>query len=277
MFPTKPLYVITHVIGWLLFFSLMLAFTSSFDRASSFSEHLFSLPFIIFALVYLAVFYFNSYFLVPRLYFKNKHWLYFFLVVILLFFVFALKPADALINFRSGQDSSGPPPFHEHPFHRPLRLRPRPRIDIVSIILFMMVWVVSTALQILNQWRNTERRAAQAETDRANAELAFLRAQVNPHFLFNTLNNIYALTVTKSEAAPDAIMKLSKIMRYITDEAQQDYVPLAWEEECIRNYIDLQRLRLNEKVHVDYSSDGKLEMKQIAPLILMTFIENVFK
>ncbi len=81
----------------------------------------------------------------------------------------------------------------------------------------------------------------------------------------------------KSDATPEAIMKLSHIMRYVTDEATRDYVPLEMEVQSIRNYIDLQRLRLNEKSQIDFSANGEFANKQIAPLILMTFIENVFK
>jgi LytS/YehU family sensor histidine kinase len=91
------------------------------------------------------------------------------------------------------------------------------------------------------------------------------------------LNNIYALAVTKNEATPASIMKLSNIMRYVTDEVSEDYVPLESEVECISNYIDLQRLRLNTKVTVDFSVTGNVEDKKISPLILMTFVENVFK
>lgn len=140
-----------------------------------------------------------------------------------------------------------------------------------------MIWSSSTAIEIIKQWRTTEQRAARAEADKANSELSFLKAQINPHFLFNTLNNIYTLAVTKNENAPVAIMKLSNIMRYITDEVTQDYVPLQLEIECAANYIDIQRMRLNNKADVDFSVTGNSEGKQIAPLILMSFIENVFK
>lgn len=194
-------------------------------------------------------------------------------------------------NFSPPPKHYGPPPerhYGEPPPRRPIESpgpgRPfnppnagRPGIDIVSVILFLMVGSVSTALQIVKQWRTTEHRAVQAEADKATTELSFLKAQINPHFLFNTLNNIYSLVVTKNDNAPNAIMKLSHIMRYVTDEVTQDYVPLEWEVECINHYIDLQRMRLNEKTHVDFTISGNIEGKQIPPLILMTFIENVFK
>lgn len=149
--------------------------------------------------------------------------------------------------------------------------------DINSIIIFIAAWAVSTAIPAIRQWRATEKRALQAETDRANAELSFLKSQVNPHFLFNTLNNIYSMAITKNDNTAPSIMKLSNIMRYVTDELGEDYVPLDSEIECMKDYIDLQRLRLGAKMKVDVSITGNTTDKQIAPLILMTFVENVFK
>ncbi len=178
-------------------------------------------------------------------------------------------------------DSEKPPPFpnsHRMPRfdHGPERPG-RHRIDIISIILFLMTLSLSAALRITRQWRITEKRAAQAEADKANAELSFLKAQINPHFLFNTLNNIYSLAVTKNEQTPTAIMQLSQMMRYLTDEVRQDFVPLTSEVTCISNYIDLQRLRLNDKTVIDFLVRGSLEGKVIPPLVLMTFVENVFQ
>ena len=151
------------------------------------------------------------------------------------------------------------------------------RFDSTSLFIFVMIMALSAAVKTIQQWQAIEQRAQQAETDKANAELSFLKAQVNPHFLFNTLNNIYTLAITKDKNAPDSIMKLSNIMRYVTDEATEDFVPLENELDCINNYIELQRLRLGKKTTVDFHVTGNIQQKTIAPLILMTFIENVFK
>jgi LytS/YehU family sensor histidine kinase len=161
--------------------------------------------------------------------------------------------------------SDGPPPG------------PRRHTDIVSLFFFVMVVALTMAIEISKRWRLTEQRAAQAEAGKANAELSFLKAQINPHFLFNTLNNIYTLALTNNEHTADSIMKLSNIMRYVSDDAPEHFVSLENEVDCIRDYIDLQRLRLGKKVHLDFSVKGALESRQIAPLIFMTFIENVFK
>jgi LytS/YehU family sensor histidine kinase len=99
----------------------------------------------------------------------------------------------------------------------------------------------------MRQWLNKENWALQAEREKISAELSFLKAQINPHFLFNTLNNIYSLATVKSDRTPDAILKVSHILRYVIDEVGQNFVPLQSEISCIENYVELQKLRLTEK------------------------------
>jgi LytS/YehU family sensor histidine kinase len=154
---------------------------------------------------------------------------------------------------------------------------PRIRIDIVSMFLYVMTIALGMALQVTRQWRTSLQQVAHAEADKAQAELSFLKAQINPHFLFNTLNNIYSLAITKNEKTADSIMKLSNIMRYITDDVSQHFVPLQLEVDCITDFIELQAMRLSKKVFVDFKVKGKLENKTIVPLLLIAFVENVFK
>lgn len=135
----------------------------------------------------------------------------------------------------------GVPPGRKPP-PPPANERAGAHFDVVSVFLFFMLVALGVAIQTVERLHNSEKRALQAETDKANAEFSFLKAQINPHFLFNTLNNIYSLAVTESEHTPDAIMKLSNIMRYVTDEVTEDRVPLESEAACIQDYIDLQRL-----------------------------------
>lgn len=143
--------------------------------------------------------------------------------------------------------------------------------------MFVVVWAVALATRISEQWRLSEKRVILSEADKAQAELSFFKAQINPHFLFNTLNNIYSLAISNSEHTAPSILKLSKMMRYITEEATENFVPLEDEIICLENYVDLQRLRLNAKTKVDFNVKGSFVNKKIAPLILMTFVENAFK
>ena len=157
-------------------------------------------------------------------------------------------------------------------------------VDVVGLLLFMMVMGLSIAVSTVQQWQTTERKMViseahkvRAEAGKVNAELSFLRAQINPHFLFNTLNNIYTLSVTNSGNTSESIMKLSNIMRYATDDVTEDFVSLQNEVDCINDYIDLQRLRLGKKTKLIFERTGTIFQQRIAPLILITFIENVFK
>ncbi len=112
---------------------------------------------------------------------------------------------------------------------------------------------------------------------RQASELALLRSQVNPHFLFNTLNNIYSLVYKKSDEAPAAVMKLSSIMRYMFYDATSDKVPLEKEIEYLKSFIELQKLRIKNPDFVSLHIEGNAEGHSIAPMLLISFIENAFK
>jgi LytS/YehU family sensor histidine kinase len=150
-------------------------------------------------------------------------------------------------------------------------------IDMVGLFIFIIVIGLSIAISTVQKWQLTERMVVKAEAEKAHAELSFLKAQINPHFLFNTLNNIYALSVTNNEHTSESIMKLSNIMRYVTDEVTEDFVLLQSEIDCINDYIDLQKLRLGKLTKLDFKLSGEIQQQKIAPLVLMTFIENIFK
>ncbi|WP_443936759.1 histidine kinase [Pedobacter sp. MW01-1-1] len=168
--------------------------------------------------------------------------------------------------------------FKEPPAFAPMKNQPgRPRVDVISLFLFFIVITLGFTQETNWLLRMTTQRAILAETEKAQAELSFLKAQVNPHFLFNTLNNIYTLAIIKDDNTAPSIMKLSKIMRYITDEAGHDFVDLKNEIDCISNFIALQQLRLTQKTMLVYELKGSFENKKIAPLILMAFVENIFK
>jgi two-component system, LytTR family, sensor kinase len=253
--------------------------------AATFTQQLISLNFYIFCFVYLFIFYCNSKVLFPYLYLKKKYILYFSIILALFFAVYLLTPFDNLLSHANinelrrhplpPPEGIGPPPMPFPPGERPGRKGPF--TDINSLILFLLVWLASVALQILKEWRNSQQRAIIAESDRKTAELAFLKAHINPHFLFNTLNNIYSLAIINHEQTAVSILKLSNIMRYVTESVAIDFIALENEVECIVDYVDLQRLRLSKKVYLDFSITGNTHDKVIAPLILITFIENIFK
>jgi LytS/YehU family sensor histidine kinase len=120
-------------------------------------------------------------------------------------------------------------------------------------------------------------RLKKISAEKMETELQFLKAQVNPHFLFNSLNSIYSLSLIKSDKTPTAVLKLSEMMRYVTDESKNEFVSMEKEIKYIDNYVELQNLRLPSATKLEYRTDIKTSYKQIAPLILIHFVENAFK
>ncbi len=153
----------------------------------------------------------------------------------------------------------------------PLKYFPR------SFIVFLLVCTIGICISVIQLWLDTERIKDKAENEKNITELSFLKSQVNPHFFFNTLNNIYSLAVIQSNKTADAVLKLSHIMRYILTETQSDFVALENEINFIQNYIDLQSVRLTDKVSVYFKIDGYIKDKQIAPLLFIPLVENAFK
>ncbi|MDD3877379.1 MAG: sensor histidine kinase [Bacteroidales bacterium] len=266
--------IIFHIIGCLFFLSLPVIFSPDFDV----SLHLFLLPpfqrnFIVYLLM-LVFFYINYYFLVPRFYFTKKYFFYSGIVVII-FFIIILLP-DLLFDFHNPHPEpkifselsdnmrhSPPSPPHFFKFFGFLNFGP-------PIVQFLLILILSLILKLNEHLRNTEKL-------KTIAELSYLKAQINPHFLFNTLNSIYALALDKSDVTATAIVKLSGIMRYIINEANSDFVPLEKEINYIRDYVDLQKFRFENTVNLSFTISGDSSNLFIAPLILIPFVENTFK
>ena len=142
----------------------------------------------------------------------------------------------------------------------------------VGIFLF-----ISTAYRSIVDWFRNERFRQQIENERLKTELLFLKSQVNPHFLLNTLNNIYILAYQGSLKTADAVIKLSEMMQYMLYESTDQYVPVSSELHYIRQFIDLQQIRMKETMYLDFSVSGNMEKYRIAPLLLIAFVENIFK
>ncbi|RAV27957.1 histidine kinase [Sinomicrobium soli] len=138
-------------------------------------------------------------------------------------------------------------------------------------------FIIGAAVRIYMEWRKGEAVRQQIQSEKMTSELQFLKAQLNPHFLFNSLNSVYSLSVKKSNDTPEAILTLSELMRYMLYEANRDFVPLGKELDYIKNYIKLQRLRLSDGEKVTLNIYGNERDKKIQPLLFISFIENAFK
>lgn len=135
----------------------------------------------------------------------------------------------------------------------------------------------STALALARRWVTADQKLKESEAARAKAELSNLRSQINPHFLLNTLNNIYALTAIDQMRAQDAILQLSKLLRYILYNNQDEEIDLQDEVEFLENYINLMKIRFNENVEVTFDYEPPATPVRIMPLIGVSLVENAFK
>jgi uncharacterized membrane protein YhaH (DUF805 family) len=258
--------LIINVIGVILFLMLPFIFyvPESGDLGSVWKSRSFWREAIFY--LSLAVFYYVHYYVfIPKIYFKRLHFLYG-LVVLLCAVVIFLLP-DFILPSLPNKSSlvSLLPGSHLG------QLSPRV-LDKMQpwLFTFLAIFLISLLLSIDKRYKDVRK-------EKLDAELKFYKAQINPHFLFNTLNAIYALTLEKSDLAPEAVSKLSSIMRFATNEVNRDKVALIKEIEYINDYVELQKMRLGDTCHVDVSITGNYSNVYISPLILITFIENAFK
>jgi len=141
----------------------------------------------------------------------------------------------------------------------------------------VVVTVISTVLRVIMDWWRYQNEKQVLMTQTMQSELRFLKSQINPHFLFNTLNNLYALTLKKSDKAPEIVLKLSEIMRYMLYECNERRVHLSKEIHYIYNYLDLERLRQPKDADIRFVVEGHISEQMVAPLLFVPFIENSFK
>ncbi len=147
-----------------------------------------------------------------------------------------------------------------------------------DMITLLVIAILSTAIKTTAQWYTAEAEHQESEKRRTEAELMNLRQQINPHFLFNTLNNIYALIAISPDKAQTVVLELSKLLRYVLYENSGERVPLQKELEFIINYVELMRIRLTEDVDVELKIDIPNENNlSIAPMLFISLIENAFK
>jgi two-component system, LytTR family, sensor kinase len=249
--------VIYHISFWFTLLCILTFWEMQTSEGSfwhSFSNE------VINVLFYVLIYYINSEYLIPQYLAKNKLWSY---LGLLIASAFILTPIKVFILFQK---------FSNFP------------IDQVHIqehqssyyLLSLFTAGVSTIVKITSDWAKQTRVQQELETRTMQTELNFLKSQINPHFLFNTLNSLYALTLKKSDAAPEVVIKLSEMMRYMLYECNEPLVPLSKEVAYIGNYLDLEKLR-HKNMDIKFEVEGVMNDMNVAPLIFIAFIENAFK
>ncbi|MFT4094279.1 MAG: sensor histidine kinase [Niabella sp.] len=229
----------------------------------------------------LCFFYLNYYVLIPKYYFEKKYIQHILFVILFLIIAFQLPhfvgrilpdtipdPVPGFQGQERGPAPGGRPPGGPHG-NAPLF-----SFTFDEFIRHFYLFFTAVFFSFLLR---TRERLSQLKEDKLKAELSTLKAQINPHFLFNTLNSIYSLSVKKDDKASDAIIHLSGLMRYVIKEANDHTIPLQKEIDYIANYIELQKARLGNTAAVLFDVYGVTGNKRITPLILITYIENAFK
>jgi LytS/YehU family sensor histidine kinase len=211
----------------------------------------------------ISFFYFNTYYLIRKLFLPGK----------LLFYLLAILGCLVFMSVMNLLFSSIIDAYIPSEFHRPNYLH---RL-FFPVFPALFVFAISAAIKITNEWFKAEKQKKEMENEKLHSELAFLKSQVNPHFLFNILNNICSLARKKSDDTENAIIQLSRIMRYMLYDSKDEKVSLEKEVEYLQNYIDLQRLRISDSVIINFTIEGNMEGKMVEPMLLIPFVENAFK
>jgi two-component system LytT family sensor kinase len=226
---------------------------------------------VIFSLL-VSVYYFNARVLVPRFLLKNRIGQYIFAII-------AVTAATVFFGWVAGQVlhmqeimqkgfSHKPQQPHKNNFYR---------FEFLMSIIIAFILAISTSIASTQNWQKNLQQRQAMEQDKISSELAFLKTQINPHFFFNTLNNIYALTIINVENSRVALHQLSRMMRYLLYETQQDATLLSKEVAFVKDYISLMELRLTELTKVVFETPTINQEATMAPMLLLPFIENAFK
>ncbi len=251
-------YKVHHVLFWTIYLFLLIiwyepavGFNKAFENA------------LVTVLLHGSAAYFNNYYLIPYYLRQRRYSMYFasiflsvsFICFIHIIFLFWADTIDEAEKFRLWT--------FEFFFN-----------DGISVFFTL---AITTALMFFKQWFEKDRLADRLEKLNAETELKYLKSQINPHFLFNSLNSVYALTLSKSDKAPEVILRLSDILRYILYDGGEKLVGLKKELEYLQNYLELEKIRYGDRLETSFEIEGETSGKEIAPMIFLPFVENSFK
>jgi two-component system, LytTR family, sensor kinase len=281
-FTGNKIKVLLHFLVWIIILGLPLYFYKRWDVGKDFLW-----LYYIGNLINGIIFYSNYLILVPKFFFRSQKYKYYLSVIFLLTFLYFIsdRSNELIFKYVPGRNNTeeidkakkegkelppkpdehfGPPPFREmHLFN----------YMFTSLFLIFL----SVGMRVLERHSQTEKLQKELEKEKLNSELAFLKNQISPHFFFNTLNNIYSLISINAEDSQKAVLRLSKLMRYLLYDSEHGNTKLSNEIDFMNNYIDLMKLRMSSKISLKVSFPEKYEDINIPPLIFIPFIENAFK
>lgn len=257
--------ILQHIIFWT---AVVLFYTFVYGRMNNnyygtFIHLLITLP------IYLGTTYFTLYFIIPRYLLKRNYrglivsFIYMVLGAAFLELAITIYLVVIPMDFLSG---------------RIFGVFNPDTLDVyIQLIGIFIVVFLAASIKLLKHWYNIQRMNQILAKEKLEAELKFLRSQIHPHFLFNTLNNLYALTIKKSDKSPEVVLRLSEMLDYMLYECNEKIVLLKKEVKLIQNYIELEKLRYGKRLDIKFIIHGNTGTKQIAPMLLFPFVENSFK
>ncbi len=255
--------VIWHLIFWavyILFFGLVYgSFEEEYAKQIAVqASH---------ALVQIPAVYITLYILMPKLLFKEKFAAFFLSFVGVVIVFSTLSWFEYL--------------FIQQPLFWPSDTFQSPLINVGKILKhtnnIYPVMTVAVVCKWFKYWYQEQKKNQQLIEDKLEAELKFLKSQIHPHFLFNTLNNLYALTLKQSKEAPEVVLKLSELLDYMLYECNANRVPLSREISLVKDYIELEKIRYGDRLNVTLNVTNENGDESVAPLLILPFVENAFK
>lgn len=252
-----------HILFWLGYFAF-----NFFRWGSYFNDYWYSLKSNLVEFpIHIAVVYINVYYLIPKFILRKKYWQYIAALLTMLGLVYIFRTG---LNYLLVTEEIWPEADRQGRF-----LEFNHVVAVILGELYVIAFV--TAIKLTVDWLLERKRNEELAKLQLSTELKFLKTQIQPHFFFNTLNNLYALTLKKSDNAPQLVVKLSDMMQYVLYEVNESKVDLLQEINHINNYIDIERLRFYDKVEATLNITGNIEDVQVPPLLFLPFIENCFK
>jgi sensor histidine kinase YesM len=217
--------------------------------------------------IHIIIVYGNVFYLIPKFILRKKYKTYLSIMVFILAMVYVIRTGlnYALVTQEIYPESNLPSSFFD--------------INYIVEVILGELYVISfvTSIKFIVEWFLEKKKNENLAKLQLSTELKYLRTQIQPHFFFNTLNNLYALTLQKSDNAPKLVIKLSELMQYVLYDIDGSKTSLLNEINHINNYMDIERLRFNDKIDAEIDITGNLDDVYVPPLLLLSFVENCFK
>ena len=263
--PSKFIRIVLHIFFWICVFAFYTFFYSRLGENvdDTFVHMVYTFP------LYIGATYITIYIIIPKFLLKKKYKdfiiasVYMVLGVAYLEIMITICLIVLPINFITSQFST--------------RMQPSSLDTYLRLVGIYAVVFLAASIKLLKHWYTMQRKNQQLVNEKLEAELNMLKSQVHPHFLFNTLNNLYALTLKKSDKSPEVVLKLSEILDFMLYHSNKDFVELEREIKLVNNYIDLEKLRYGDRLKIDFNIEGELKNKMTAPMIIFPLVENCFK